>query len=267
MRASLLLAALLAAPAAADPGLKAFPRPDELFPKLLAAPKQFQLGVSYYGLHGRSRSDVSLGHAWGLLRGRAGDQMTQWQLDAKAMSFSRWSEGRLEAIDLLGELPVTVRRGDVSASAALFHENSHLGDDHIRRTGRASVRATHTGLRLLAALEPWDWARAYAGPSYLLDVAPTGKRGGFQWGAELMSRDLGLFADFPLRVYVAEDVQHHERVGWNPNMKLAVGAKIGYKDSPKSVRMQAGYFSGHSYYGQFQGDREHFADLSVILEL
>lgn len=266
MRAS-LLALLLAVPAAADPGLKAFPRADELFPKLLAAPKQFQLGVSYYGLRGRAYSDVSLGHAWGLLRGRAGDQMTQWQLDAKAMSFSRWGEGRLEAVDLLGELPLTLRRGDVSASAALFHENAHLGDDHIRRTGRASRRATHTGLRLLAALEPWDWARVYGGPSFLLDTAPTGKRWGWQWGAELTSRDLGLFGDFPVRVYVAQDVQHHERVGFNPNAKTAAGLKVGYKDSPKSVRLQAGYFSGHSYYGQFQGDREHFADVSVILEL
>ncbi len=30
--------------------------------------------------------------------------------------------------------------------------------------------------------------------------------------------------------------------------------------------MQAGYCSGHSYYGQFQADREHFADLSLILK-
>lgn len=268
MRNSVLLAVLLAAPAAAsDAGLKAFPRADELFPKLLAAPKQFQLGVSRYSIYERTYSDVSLGHAWGLVRGRAGDQLTQWQWDAKAMSFSRWGEGRLEAVDLMGELPFTVRRGDVSASTALFYESSHLGDDHIRRTGRAAVRTTHTGLRVLGALEPWDWARVYAGPSFLLDSAPTGKRWGLQWGAELVSRDLGFFADFPVRLYAAEDVQYQERVGFNPNARLAAGAKIGYKDSPKAVRVQAGYYSGHSYYGQFQADREHFADLSLIFEL
>ncbi len=266
MRSSLVLVLLLASPAGAK-GLEAFPRPDEIFPKLLAAPKQFQLGASTYRVNGRSASDLSLGHAWGLLRGRAGDQLWQWQWDARAMSFSRWANGGLEAVDLLGELPVSVRRGDVSFIGALFHETSHLGDDHIRRTGRAPVRTTATGLRALFALEPWPWLRAYGGSSFLLDTAPTPKRWGLQSGLEVMSGDLGLAKDFPVRAYAAEDLQFHERVGFNPNSRLAVGLKIGWKESQKALRVQAGYYSGHSYYGQFQADREHFADLSLILEL
>jgi hypothetical protein len=247
--------------------LETFPRPDELFPKLLAAPKQFQLGASHYDLNGRATSDMSLGHSWGLLRDRAGDQMWQWQWDARAMSFSRWSDGRLDAVDLLGELPVSVRRGDVSFIGSIFHESAHLGDDHIRLTGRAARRTTATGLRALMALEPWVWLRAYGGTSFLLDTAPSPKRWGLQTGLEAMSKDLQLADDFPIRAYIAEDLRFPERVGFNPNSHLVAGLKVGYKNSQKSMRVQLGYYSGHSYYGQFQTDREHFADLSLIFEL
>jgi len=267
LRPSLVALVLLFAAPAGAKGLEVFPRPDELFPKLLAAPKQFQLGAGTYRVNGRMTSDLSLGHSWGLLRGRAGDQMWQWQWDARALSFSRWANGGLSAVDLLGELPVSVRRGDISLLASLFHETSHLGDDHIRRTGRTARRTTATGLRALFALEPWTWARGYAGPSFLLDTAPTPKRWGLQTGLEVMSGDLGLAHDFPVRAYAAEDLQFHERVGFNPSSKFAAGLKIGWKESSKSVRVQAGYYSGHSYYGQFQADREHYADLSLILEL
>jgi len=267
LRSSLILLLLLAAAPAGAKGLEAFPRPDEIFPKLLASPKQFQLGASAYRVNGRGASDLSLGHAWGLLRGRAGDQLWQWQWDARAMSFSRWADGGLEAVDLLGELPFSVRRGDLSFLGALFHETSHLGDDHIRRAGRAPVRTTATGLRGLFALEPWDWLRAYGGPSFLLDTAPTPKRWSLQSGLELMSRDLGVSKNFPLRVYAAEDLQFHERVGFNPSSRFVAGVKIGWRESQKALRVQAGYYSGHSYFGQFQADREHFADLSLILEL
>lgn len=264
--AALLLLALTSAARASD-GLDVFPRPDELFPKLLASPKQFQLGLSRYELYGRTLTDLSLGHSWGLLRGRAGDQMWQWQWDARAMSFSRWNEGGLEAVDLMGELPVTVRRGDVSFSGSLFYESSHLGDDAIRRTGRAARRTTATGLRALAVVEPWTWLRGYAGPSFLLDTAPSPKRWALQTGLEAMSGDLRWAKDFPVRAYVAEDLQMPERVGYNPNSRFVAGLKIGWKESPKALRVQAGYYSGHSYYGQFQADREHFADLSLIFEL
>ncbi len=261
------LALVLIGATASAKGLEAFPRPDELFPKLLAAPKQFQLGVNRYRIYERTYSDLALGHSWGLVRGRAGDQMTQWQWDARAMSFSRWGESGLEAVDLMGELPVSVRRGDVSGVGSLFYESSHLGDDAIRRTGRAARRTVATGLRLLVALEPWTWLRAYGGTSFLLDTAPSPKRWALQSGLELMSDDLKLFKDFPLRAYAAEDLQMPERVGFNPNSRTALGVKIGYKESQKAVRVQAGYYSGHSYYGQFQADVEHFADLSLIFEL
>lgn len=267
MRSSLALPLLLLACAAAAKEVHTFPPSDELFPRLLAAPKEVKLGVSRYEVYSRRYADLSLGHGWGLLQGRAGDQLTQWQVDAQAMSFSRWSGSSLEAVDLVAGLPATLRRGDFSALAGLYHENSHLGDDHIRRTGRPAARTNWTGLKALGALEPWTFLRAYGGLSFALDTNPSPKRWGLQTGVEAMSEDLRLSRDVPVRLYAAEDAQFPERVGFNPNSHFVAGAKLGWKDSRKSMRVQAGYFSGHSYYGQFFADREHFADLSVVLEL
>ena len=269
MRSS-VLALLLAAGAAsarAAGGLETFPRADELFPKLLAAPKQVVLGVSRYQLDGRGLSDLSLGHSWGLLRGRAGDQLWQWQWDAQVMSYSRWAESGLDAVDLYGALPVSVRRGDISFNGALFYQSSHVGDDRIRLGGRPPVRTTETGLRALAAIEPWTWLRAYGGPSLLLDTAPSPKRWGLQAGLEVMSDDVHAAAGFPVRLYAAEDLQFPERTGFNPNSRVAGGVKINYKGSQRSMRVQLGYYSGHSYFGQFQANVERFTDLSLIFEL
>lgn len=250
---SLALLALLCASAAGAKGVDAFPRADELFAHPRAAPKQFQPGVSGYELNGRARSDLSIGHSQGLVRGRAGDQLWLWQADARALWLSRWSRRDIDAADFVVELPVSVRRGDISFLAAPFHETS--------RRGGSEPRATATGLRTLGAVEPWPWLRAYGGASFLIDTAPSPKRWGLQGGVELMSGDLGLAKGTPIRVYAAEDVQMPERAGFNPSARLAVGVKI------KALRVQAGYYSGHSYFGRFQADREHFADLSVMLEL
>lgn len=251
-RNSLALIALLFASPAGAKGVEAFPRADELFAHPLAAPRQFQLGASGYELNGRARSDLSLGHSRGLLRGRAGDQLWLWQWDARALALSRWSRRDVEAADFVVELPVSLRRGDISFLAAPFHETS-------RRAG-AGRRATASGLRTLAAVEPWPWLRAYGGASFLFDTAPSPKRWGLQAGLELISGDMRWTKSFPVRLYAAEDVQMPERTGFNPNARFAAGVKLG------ALRVQAGYYSGHSYYGRFQADREHFADLSVILE-
>jgi hypothetical protein len=253
------LAVILVSATAGAKGPEAFPRADELFAHPLAAPEQFRPGVSIYSLDGRARTEFSLGHAQGLVRGRAGDQLWQWQLDARALAVARRSRGETDAADFLAELPASVRRGDLSFLGVLFHETS-------RRAG-AAPRATATGLRALAAAEPWPWLRAYGGASFLIDTAPSPKRWGLQAGLEAMSGDVRVARGFPVRLYLAEDLTMPERAGFNPNSRLAAGAKISFKDSQRALRVQAGWYSGRSYYGALQSRRERYADFSLILEL
>lgn len=269
--AALLLAAVLAAPAAAAVDL--FPRPNEVFPVLVADPRHIQLSASYYRLDGRDVSDVALGHAWGLTRGRLGlDQSWLWETDIEGMAYSRFRLGggvnEFETIDFFADLPVTVRRGDVSFKATLFHESSHLGDDYIRRTGDPGFRYSTEGLRAQAAIEPLGVLRVYGGPEYLLHTVPSPDRWSLQAGFELTSEDLRLSKEVPTRLYLAEDLQWHERVRWNMDSHLVGGVKIGFRESPsRAMRVQAGWFDGHSPYGQYYARRAHYLDLSVSLEL
>jgi hypothetical protein len=270
LRSSLAAALLtLALPAGA---LETFPRAQELFPLLRADPRQTRLGGSYYRQDGEDKADLALGRVWGLLRGRP-FRDPQWlcQWDAEAMSYTRFKMGGaingFEAVDFSAGLPLSLRRGDLSFKATLFHRSSHLGDDYIRRTGDQGAREASTGLRTLAALEPAEWARLYGGPGYLFRPGLGGKRWSLQWGGELVGRDLGFFR-FPARPYAAQDFQSPERSGWNPDSRTAAGLEFGLDEkASRTARLELGYYAGHSPFGQFRHRREGRFDLSVVLEL
>lgn len=273
MRSSLLLLALaaLAAPAAANVDL--FPRPNEIFPVLIADPRHVQLSASYYRLDGRDTSDVALGHAWGLTRWRTGlNQDWLWEWDLEGMAYSRFRLGggvnEFETVDFLAGLPVTVRRGDVSFKAGPFHQSSHLGDDYIRRTGDTGFRYSVEGLRAQAALEPCPFARAYGGAEYLLHTVPSPRRWSLQAGLEASTDDLRWSKEAPFRLFLAEDLQWRERVAWNVDSHVVAGVKLHFRESPtRALRIGVGYFTGHSPFGEFFARPAHYADLTVSLEL
>ncbi|MBI3564361.1 MAG: DUF1207 domain-containing protein [Elusimicrobia bacterium] len=269
--AALLLAAALAPPAAASVDL--FPRPNEIFPVLTADPRRIQLSASYHRFEGRDESDIGLGHAWGLMRGRAGDmQDWLWETDLEGMAFSRFTLGgginEFQTVDFYAGLPLTARRGDVSFKGTLFHESSHLGDDWIRRTGSTGYRFSTEGLQAQAAIDPLPVLRLYGGARYLLHTVPSPARWSAQAGLELTSEDLRWSKEVPTRLFLAEDLQWRERAAWNADSHLVVGVKFGFKESPsRAMRVGAGWYDGHSAFGQFFARRERWLDLSAALEL
>lgn len=263
--------AALAAPGAAEVDL--FPRPNVIFPLLVAEPRHIQLSASYYRLDGRDQSDVALGHSWGLTRWRGGDrQEWLWETDLEGMAYSRFRLGggvnEFDTVDFFANLPVTVRRGDVAFKSTLFHESSHLGDDYIRRTGDIGFRYSVEGVRTQAEIDPGRYLRLYGGAEYLLHAVPHSRRWSGQAGFELTSDDLHWSREVPTRVYLAEDLQAHQRVSWNVDSHLVAGVKIGFRESPsRDMRVQAGWFDGHSPFGQFYARRQEYVDLSISLEL
>ncbi len=270
MRASLLLL-LLAAPLTAQTGPASRPRPGEVFPPLLADPRQALTSASYYRHRGRNAFDLGLGRAWGVKRWRSGeDQSLLWEADVEGMSYSRFrvesGRGDFETVDFLGALPLTVRRGDVAFKGSVFVENSHLGDDHIRRYGTAGYRYSTIGLRLLGSLDPHPLLRVYGGVSRYLRSVPDPARWTLQAGVELTSGDLRLNARVPVRAYAATDFQPRERVGWNPDWRTVAGLKLGAPDHGRMVRVQVGHHRGHSPYHQFYRERDQYTDLSIVLE-
>lgn len=268
---AVLLAASLAAPAAAAATLDA-PRAGEIFPVFLADPRRVAVSASYARVAGDDASDLGLGHAWGLRRGRWGDaQDWQWEADFAAQSYSRWREtgwnDRLVVLDLDARVPFTARRGPAAFSAEAFFDESHLGDDEIRRGGDTGRRSATEGLRAQASLDARRWLRFYGGASQIVHAVEPLGRGGLQAGFELTGGDFGS-KNLPAVPYLAEDLQWRAAVGWNTDSNLVAGVRLG-PDAPgaRAARVQAAWFAGHSRYGQFFDRREHSLSLALILEL
>lgn len=268
MRASLLLL-IIALPAAAGK-VEAFPKPYEVFPRLLADPRQADFSAFYHGVNGRSVADLNVGHAWGLARWRSGDDLSiLWQSGLEFGVASRLAfagGGELDATDLTLAIPLEARRGGVSAKLSPFARSVHLGDDHVRRTGRAGFRPASHGLRAQAALEPTDATRFYGGVEYLdLPLSGGPGRWGLQSGGEWTGRELTAVSLLPTRPFAAADLWWRERVKWNADLRLTAGLKGTLKDG-RVLRLQAGWFHGHSPFGQLYADPEHYWELGVALE-
>ena len=167
--------------------------------------------------------------------------------------------------DFFANLPVAARRGPFSARLMLFHESSHLGDDYIRRTLKTGFRYSIDGMRTQAAYEPFLWLKVYGGATYLLHTLPSPARRAFQWGFELTSPDLNVSPKLPTSLFLAQDFQSHENVQWNVNSRTVAGVRVGSKDVPRYATVQIGYFEGHSPYGQFFHQPEHYLDLGISL--
>ena len=271
LAAALLLAALSAPAAAASVDL--FPRPNEIFPLLIADPRHVQLSASYYRLNGQNNSDIGFGYSWGMTRWRSGElQDWLWEFDVEGMAYSRFVIGgginKFETVDFFANLPLTFRRGDVAFKGTLYHESSHLGDDYIRDTHSTGIRSSNEGVRLQASVEPRRWARFYGGTTYLLHEIPVAGPWSLQGGFEFFSDDLSRSKDIRTRLFLAQDFQWHQDVQWNMDSHTVAGVKINFHESlTRAVRIQLGYFDGHSPFGQFYTQRVHYADFSLAFEL
>lgn len=263
-----LLFALPAAAAKKEYGV--FPRAEELFFPLVADPRHIQLGASYYRQNGRNLADTALGHSWGLVRWYGKKDRWAYQWNIEAMAYSRFELGgsvnKFETVDFFVNLPVEFRHRAFSGRFMLFHESSHLGDDYIRETGDTGARYSIDGGRVQAGVEPWRWLRLYGGLTALTHTIPSPKRLALQSGVELQTGDLGWHAKYPTTLFLAQDLQWHQNVQWNPNYRIIAGWSLGFKDVLRSLRVFLGYFEGHSPYGQFFTRREHYTDFGIRLD-
>lgn len=244
-----------------------FPESEKVFAQLMADPRRIQLSAAYYRLDGQDRSDLALGHSWGMASWYTNADSLAWQWNIEAMAYSRFTlSGELnafETVDFVANLPVAVKRGGLSARAMLFHESSHLGDDYIRRTNDQGFRYSIDGVRATFAVEALAWARLYCGMSYLLHTIPDPARKTAQAGLELTSSPIGSSKRYPMRLFAAQDLQFREATDYRINSRSLVGVIVGYDGVPRSMRVFVGRFEGYSSFGQLYRRRERFTDIGL----
>jgi len=248
-----------------------FPESEQVFRQLVADPRHIALGTSYYRFAGKDVPDVALGHSWGLTHWDSNDHYWQWQTNIEAMAYSRFIVGgsvnEFETVDFFANLPLAVRHGIWSARGMVYHESSHLGDDFIRRTGQTGFRYSVEGSQLHFAVEPLLWLRAYAGMKYLFHTVGAPGRKTAQYGVELTSPDINRGSRFPMRLFLAQDLQNTEYNDYNINSNTEIGVIIGFREVKRFMRVYGGYFTGHSPYGQFFQQKEHYLDVGLSLHL
>lgn len=264
LAAVLLLLPAFVLNARAHTSYDAFPESSGVFRQLEADPRRITLGAAYYRLDGLNRSDVMLGHSWGMARWYNGDWTWQWNIEA--MAYSRFtisgSLNSFETVDFIANLPVMLKRGPFSARVMLFHESSHLGDDYIRKTGDQGFRYSIDGARATFALEPASWARAYAGLTYLLHTLPDPARKAVQGGLELTSPPIHE-GRYPVRFFAAQDLQFREAAGYGADLRSVGGVIVGFDGVPRSMRLYVGHFEGHSAFGQLYRRHERYNDVGI----
>lgn len=270
MRASVAAWVLLTAvSASANSPYGVFPESEKVFKQLTADPRRIQLGASYYRLGGKDRADVALGHSWGMTRWNTNNDYWTWQWNIEGMAYSRFTIGSalnsFETVDFVGNLPIAVRHRAFALRATLFHESSHLGDDYIRATNDQGFRYSVEGVRLTASIEPLYWARFYGGGTYLLHSLPDPARWIGQAGVELTTREVARTRKYPLKLFLAQDLQYKGATSHAPNSRTLAGLILGFNGSPRSMRFSVGHFDGYSSFGQMYKRRESYNDVVISL--
>src|SRR6266508_3593829 len=211
-----------------DEAIGFVPLPEgDVFCPLLADPKSPYSFISY--VRGASNSPLGTDLAavgiadrfgfarWGGPRPGEGTQISlegsvfaQFDLDAQSYD--------LINADYLLALPVTYRRGMVSARFKLYHQSSHLGDEFVLRSRIPEENFAFESAEVILSVDAGP-VRLYAGGEHTLHADPRELNTDLlHGGLELRQRDgafrVGGLAS--IRLVAAADVKAIEDLDWEP---------------------------------------------------
>ena len=240
---------------------------DDIFRPLLADPKQPQFYAAYQRLHSRATGEtfnagfVGFGEyfgLWGLRRpGCDGVQVGLTGAVFAQFHLHRSSSDLLNADYLVG-IPVSLRRGLVSARLRLFHQSSHLGDEFL--LGNPGVQRVNLSFEAIDALASVErrWWRLYGGGSVLVNKEPSSlDLFGAQWGLEL--RGPGFPSPFSgptlgevrMAPVFGADFKAFQQQDWAVTTSLVGGLEWSGPRSARRLRLLLSYLRGYNPYGQF----------------
>jgi hypothetical protein len=240
-----------------------FANAKEVFPPLLADPREIQLGLRMVTPVSRTaQGEVLAGDYFGLYRWELPWQESYLQWSVAGGIFSRFDLVSMqkdnEVLDYSANMPIDVRIGKWSTRFLPYHISSHLGDDFIKRTGILPLKYTFDSFKWLFAYEPAKGVRLYSGFNYILRNRYTDLgRNAVQTGTEWTS---GWWGHDHAQLYWANDFQTWQRVGWNPTIASQVGVHLANKPQDiEKLTLYIEYGAGHMAFGQlFQQEESHW---------
>jgi len=261
-------------------GAEAMP-PGSLFVPLLADPKRPEFLATLLRAESRVRETsvaaVAFGQELGLVRWGTVERGIQLGLSGGV--FSQFDLGT-KSFDLLNTdyvigVPISFRRGSLSARARIYHQSSHLGDELLIREAPERVNLSFESIEALASADIGR-ARVYGGGEWIIRREPDAfQRGALHFGGEFRQSST-LFRVGSLgggRIVVGIDGRAWEQHGWSWAGSVRGGVELGPWDDTGSSERSASHsrtwallvelYDGPSPYGQFFTQSVRFVGLGV----
>ncbi len=241
------------------------PGGEELFPQLLADPREPQF-AAHYQAHEAPRGNfnaalAALGDYFPIVRGDSGVGMFELGITGGIFSLFNLDSDSFALIntDFILGFPLSYRMGAFSARAQVYHQSSHLGDELLLGASNIDrINLSFEDTEMLLAYEIFG-LRLYGGGGYLIrsepDLAPARWQGGleFRWPGLLWGPDL----------IAASDVQAFEEQDWDVNQSYQLG--LAWRgDRGREVQLMVERYDGFSPNGQFFNIHVEFWGLALF---
>ncbi|MCW5598849.1 MAG: DUF1207 domain-containing protein [Nitrosomonas sp.] len=233
-----------------------------LFKPLLADPRWAHFSAAYRNyvgknIDGNNNAAVSFGETLPFYRANLGQSIAQWEVGLQAGVFSDFnldaSSSDLINTDFIASIYSSMRAGNASAFARIYHQSSHLGDEFLLRalTSLERINLSYEGADLRLSYELPYGVRVYGGGGGIFHKEPsTIKPWSIQYGVEFRSPwrlDIA-----PVRPILAVDIKNHEQNNWNADISARAGIQFGnFQTFNRKLQFLAEYFNGNSPTGQF----------------
>lgn len=243
-----------------------------LFMPLLADPRWAHFSASYRNyvgadIDGENNGFVSFGETIPFYRANLGQSAIQWEAGLQAGVFSDFNldapSSDLINTDFIASVYSSVRAGQFSAFARIFHQSSHLGDEFLLRTRLERVNLSYESADLKLSYELPYGIRAYGGGGGIFHKQPsTIKPWSIQYGLEFRSPWRLDFA--AMRPIIAVDFKNHEQNNWNVDISARAGFQFdNHQVFGRKLQFLIEYFNGNSPTGQFNKEKAEYLGIGA----
>ncbi len=245
-----------------------------LFKPLLADPRWAHFSAAYRNyvgnnVDGNNNAAVSFGETLPFYRANLGQSIVQWEAGLQAGVFSDFnldaSSSDLINTDFIASIYSSMRAGNASAFARIYHQSSHLGDEFLLRelTSLERINLSYEGADLRLSYELPYGVRVYGGGGGIFHKEPsTIKPWSVQYGVEFRSPwrlDIA-----PIRPILAVDIKNHEQNNWNADISARAGFQFdNFQFFGRKLQFLAEYFNGNSPTGQFFREKVEYIGIGA----
>ncbi|HEU4396058.1 MAG TPA: DUF1207 domain-containing protein [Planctomycetota bacterium] len=242
-----------------------FPSNGLLYDSYLAAPRQSRMSVKIQLPVGGSDRNRKIENTLGLHRPiarwpSADDPTGGTEVQFEAAVFARFDMEEhwdMDASDWRFGIPVVFREGDLAWKIHLYHLTSHLGDEHIERTGRDAIAYHLEEAAFGLSWDVSDGSRLYGEAGVAVYTSRETDNGRFQVGYEWV----GSRAATGFSPYFAVDLQARNDQDWTPGKTAAAGIAYG-----THVRFGLEYYHGRDTQTQFMQDRAEYISVGLAID-